>query len=41
MPEPNPSVKLFESLTIERWTTHLDDLANKRAAEPCTRVKQL
>lgn len=41
MPEPNPSVKLFENLTIERWATHLDDVAQGRAPTPNTRVKQL
>jgi hypothetical protein len=43
MPEPNPSVKLFENLTIERWQTHLDTLAEARGAESevCTRVKVL
>jgi phenylpropionate dioxygenase-like ring-hydroxylating dioxygenase large terminal subunit len=41
MPEPNPSVKLFESLTIERWQAHLDDLGESRTPEVCTRVKTL
>lgn len=41
MPELNPSVKLFESLTIERWASHLEDVASKRPVEPCTRVKTL
>ena len=25
MPEPNPSVRLFERLSIDRWQAHLDD----------------
>jgi phenylpropionate dioxygenase-like ring-hydroxylating dioxygenase large terminal subunit len=41
MPEPNPSVRLFERLTIERWQAHLDE--RDAGVEPtlCTRVKRL
>ena len=41
MPEPNPSVRLFEKLTIERWQTHLDDQANATKPVVETRLKRL
>lgn len=41
MPEPNPSVRLFERLTIERWQAHLDALASGAKPTLVTRVKQL
>ncbi|HLT37901.1 MAG TPA: aromatic ring-hydroxylating dioxygenase subunit alpha [Enhygromyxa sp.] len=41
MPEPNPSVRLFERLTIERWQAHLDARATGAKPSLCTRVKQL
>jgi hypothetical protein len=41
MPEPNPSVRLFERLTIERWQAHLDACASGTKPELCTRVKVL
>lgn len=39
MPEPNPSVRLFERLTIERWQAHLDAEQRGATIEPCTRTK--
>jgi phenylpropionate dioxygenase-like ring-hydroxylating dioxygenase large terminal subunit len=41
LPEPNPSVRLFERVTIERWQTHLDARERGVAEQPCTRVKWL
>ena len=41
MPEPNPSVRLFERLTIERWQAHLDHQAGESDAQLCTRVKRI
>ena len=41
MPEPNPSVRLFERLTIERWQAHLDARASGAKPSLCTRVKHL
>lgn len=40
MPEPNPSVRLFERLTIERWETALAEAAGQ-APKLTTRVKKL
>jgi hypothetical protein len=34
-------VRLFERLTIERWQTHLDAVAQRVDPLPCTRVKRL
>jgi phenylpropionate dioxygenase-like ring-hydroxylating dioxygenase large terminal subunit len=41
VPEPNPSVRLFERLTIERWQTHLDARERGEVEAPCERVKVL
>ncbi len=41
MPEPNPSVRLFEKLTIERWQAHLDAQATGARPQLCTRIKRL
>ncbi|WP_106092986.1 Rieske 2Fe-2S domain-containing protein [Enhygromyxa salina] len=41
IPELNPSVRLFERLTIERWQAHLDAPAHAGDAGLCTRVKRL
>ncbi len=44
-PEPNPSVRLFEKVTIDRWRAHLDQQAGRlsleAAAAPLDRVKRL
>jgi hypothetical protein len=41
LPEPNPSVRLFERVTIDRWQAHLDERAQGVAPSLCTRVKRL
>jgi hypothetical protein len=41
LPEPNPSVRLFERVTIDRWQAHLDARERGVAEQPCTRVKWL
>lgn len=41
LPEPNPSVRLFERVTIERWQTHLDETERGVTPTPCTRIKRL
>jgi phenylpropionate dioxygenase-like ring-hydroxylating dioxygenase large terminal subunit len=41
MPEPNPSVRLFEKLTIERWQAHLDAQASGSKPILETRIKRL
>lgn len=45
MPEPNPSVRLFEKVTIERWQTYLaarrGDRPMREASAPVDRTKRL
>jgi phenylpropionate dioxygenase-like ring-hydroxylating dioxygenase large terminal subunit len=41
LPEPNPSVRLFERVTIDRWQAHLDARERGAAERACTRTKWL
>ncbi|KIG15279.1 hypothetical protein DB30_05823 [Enhygromyxa salina] len=41
IPELNPSVRLFERLTIERWQAHLDAVQDRAEVALCTRVERL